>query len=61
MVEPIEMPFGLRTRVGPKNYVFDWSPDPLMEGAICREGRPINCKVSGRSAVNPNQMPFGLE
>jgi len=45
MVEPIEMPFGLRTRVGPKNYVFDWSPDPLMEGAICREGRPINCKV----------------
>jgi len=23
MAEPIEMPFGLRTRVGPRNYVLD--------------------------------------
>ena len=28
--EPIEMPFGLRTRVGPGNRVLDEGPDPLM-------------------------------
>ena len=27
---PIEMPFGLRTRVGPKNHVLDGGPDPPM-------------------------------
>jgi len=41
--EPIEMPFGLRTRVGPGNQVLDGGPDPPMgsgnfEG---RKGRPI--------------------
>ena len=25
---PIEMPFGLRTRVGPRNHVLDGGPDP---------------------------------
>jgi len=40
---PIEMPFGLRTRVGPGNHVVDGGPDPSMargnfEG---EEGRPI--------------------
>jgi len=25
--EPIEMPFGLKTRVGPENHVLDWGPD----------------------------------
>ena len=25
---PIEMPFGLRTRVGPGNHVLDGGPDP---------------------------------
>ena len=30
MAEPIEMPFGLRTRVGPGNHVLDWGPDPSM-------------------------------
>jgi len=41
--EPIEMPFGLSTRVGPGNHVLDWGPDPPMgrgnfEG---KKGRPI--------------------
>jgi len=27
---PIEMPFGLRTQVGPKNHVLDGGPDPTM-------------------------------
>jgi len=30
--EPIEMPFGLRTRVGPVNYVLDGGPDPHGKG-----------------------------
>jgi len=34
MAELIEMPFGLRTRVGPGNHVLDGSPDPPWEGAI---------------------------
>jgi len=41
--ELIEMPFGLRTRVGPGNHVLDGGPDPPMgrgnfEGG---KGRPI--------------------
>jgi len=28
--ETIEMPFGLRTQVGPGNHVLDGSPDPPM-------------------------------
>jgi len=40
-VEPIEMPFELRTRVGPGNRVLDGDPDPPWEGAILRgKGRP---------------------
>jgi len=40
--EPIEMPFGLRTRVDPGNHVLDGGPDPPWEGSILREkGRPI--------------------
>ena len=30
MAEPIEMQFGLRTRVGPGNHVLDRGPDPAM-------------------------------
>ena len=32
MAEPIEMPFGLRTWVGPGNHVLDEGPDPPWEG-----------------------------
>jgi len=30
MTEPVEMPFGLRTRVGPGNHVLDGGPDPPL-------------------------------
>jgi len=33
---PIEMPFWLRTRVGPRNHVLDGGPDPPWEWAILR-------------------------
>jgi len=26
----VEMPFGLKTHVGPGNHALDWSPDPSM-------------------------------
>jgi len=43
---PIEMPFGLRTRVGPGNHVLDGGPDPPM-GRGNFEGRKgaSHCKV----------------
>jgi len=45
--EPIEMPFGLRTRVGSENRVLVGGPDPSREGPILRgraEGAS-HCKV----------------
>jgi len=39
--EPIEMPFGLRTRVGPGNHVLVGVQIPSWEGAILGEGAPI--------------------
>jgi len=39
---PIEMPFGLRTWVGPDSRVLDGVLIPSSEGAILKgEGRPI--------------------
>jgi len=39
---PIEIPFELRTSVGPRNHVLDGGADPPWEGAILKgEGRPI--------------------
>jgi len=37
--EPIEMPFGLRTWIGPENHVLDRGPDPSRKGAILRGKR----------------------
>jgi len=40
--EPIEMPFELRTRVGPGSHVLDFGPDPPWEKAFLRgKGLPI--------------------
>jgi len=50
--EPIEMPFGLRTQVGPGNHVLDEGPDPLWEEAILRGGEGAShCRVWGHFAV----------
>jgi len=43
--EPIEMPFGLRTRVGPNYHVLNEGPDPLWEGAIFKGKGASHCKV----------------
>jgi len=44
--EPVKMPFGLWTRVGPKNYhVLDGSPDlPMVRGNFEGKGA-AHCKV----------------
>jgi len=41
--EPIEMPYGLRSRVDPGNHILDGGPDPPQwEGTILRrKGHPI--------------------
>ena len=44
MAEPIEMPFAVWTRVGPRNHVLDGGrPDPQLEEAILSEenGGPL--------------------
>jgi len=63
---PIEMQFGLRTRLVPRNHVLDGGPDPPWEGAILRGKGASHCKVYGQSAVpcaktaEPIEMLFGL-
>jgi len=63
---PIEMPFGIGTRVGPRNRVLDGGPDPPMgrgnfEG---RKGHPIvkygDTAVICAKTAKPIEMPFGL-
>jgi len=44
MDEPIEMPFGLRTQVGPGNNVLDGVQIIPWEGADLRE-RGAHCEV----------------
>ena len=43
MAAPIELPFGLRTWVGPGHHVLDRGPDPPWEGAnfLGRMGVPL--------------------
>ena len=66
MVAPIEMPFGMRTRVGPRNHVLDGGPDPAMgrgnfEG---EKGRRIvqygDTAVICAKTAEPIETPFGL-
>ena len=66
MAEPIEMPFGLRTGVGPRNHVLDGGQDhPMGTGNFEGKGT-FHCKVQGHSAVicaktaEPMELPFGL-
>jgi len=63
---PVEMPFGLRTWVGPRNHVLDGGQMPHGKGRFFRGERASPCKVYGHSAVictkttEPIEMPFGL-
>ena len=64
--EPIDMPFGLRTQVGPGNHVLDGVQIPVWEGTILRgeNGHPIvkymDTAVICAKTAEPIEMPFGL-
>ena len=65
MAEPIELPFGLWTRVGPRNHVLDWFQIPHWKGQIM--GFPEYYKALGRSlhsrrdhSILNNAMPARL-
>jgi len=64
--EPIEMPFGLWTQVGPRNHVLDRDSDPPYQGAILRSKGVARSKISELSAVScaktaePIETPFGM-
>ena len=44
VAEPIEMPFGLRTRVGPRNHALDGVQIHMGRGSF-GGGRAAHCKV----------------
>ena len=45
MAEPVEMPFGLWTWVGPRNHALVWGPDPPKGSGNVGGHVPIHCKV----------------
>jgi len=50
MAEPIEMPFGLWTRMGPRNHVLDGGPYPRGKGQFWEgEGWPIVKYIIGNT------------
>ena len=49
--EPIDMPFGLRTWVGPRDNILDGGSDPPWEGAILR-GKDMPADLSPLAAAN---------
>jgi len=50
-VEPIEMPFGLRTQVRPRNHVLDGVQIPPQEAAILSGKGASHCKVQQHSSI----------
>jgi len=59
--KPIEMSFGLRTRVGVGNHVLDGGPDTPWEGAIFEGERKYrDSSVICEKTAEPIEMPFEL-
>jgi len=49
--EPIEMPFSLMSRMGPRYLVLEGDPISRGDGAIFGENVATHCKVMGHSTV----------
>ena len=56
---PIEMPFGLMTRVGPGNHILDGGPDPPMGRSNFERGKGCPIVICAKAA-EPIEMTFGL-
>ena len=57
MAGPIEVPFGIWTRVGRSNHVFDGDRDPSRgRGNFGMEKGPTHSKVLGGWTVSPEEM-----
>jgi len=54
--EPIEMPFGLWTRVGPVNHVLDGVQIPPWEGAVLRGRTVVKLQVYEIPSMCPAAM-----
>ena len=61
--EPIEMPFGLWTWVGPRNHVLGHGPDAPQGKEICfGQGHvPPNCKVLRENTVSCTETADVIE
>jgi len=55
--QPIEIPFGLRTRMGPRNHVLDGGPDPPM-GSGNFEGGPLQSIGTQFTAESPYTLQW---
>jgi len=60
--EPIEVPFGLSTWVGPRDHALDGGSDPPWEGAnfLGTMGVPLYSTVVCGKTVEQIEMPYGL-
>jgi len=62
--EPIEMPFGLWTRVDPRKHVLDGAQIPHANGQLSGErtcpGMPDDTLPSAAKMAKPIDLPFGL-
>jgi len=59
--EPIEMAFGLWTRVGSRNCVLNWSLDPSMGKVNFERKGAAHCKAQGFTAVRCAKMTELIE
>ena len=50
--QPIQMPFGIITRVPRRCHVLDWGPDPTRGRGNFGENVAAHCKVLGHSTVS---------
>jgi len=63
MAEPIEMPFGMLTRVDPRNYILDGPRSPYKGAIIRRKDMPRHARqhsVSCAKIAELVDLPLGL-
>ena len=68
MTDPIEMPFQLRLRVGPRNHALNGFRSPFRNrrGNFSGGKGAAHCKIQQLSAIScaktaePIEMPFGI-